>query len=131
MPRCLNDPPHLVARLDCRGRRVCRRSSACSSRLGAPEPMLFPWRSRLCGLVGIFLAYLRRVPSNLWAWFKRRIMIEIDIPDRDEVFNWTVSTNRFFRLDKCASLVLSSCSILVLRTIVCSRKYLRTHTKRF
>lgn len=42
----------------------------------------------ILGLAGIFLAYLRRVPSNLWAWFKRRIMIEIDIPDRDEVFNW-------------------------------------------
>lgn len=37
---------------------------------------------------GIFLAYLRRVPSYLWAWFKRRIITVIDVPDRDEAFKW-------------------------------------------
>jgi mitochondrial chaperone BCS1 len=42
----------------------------------------------LLGAAGILVAYLRKVPGSIWAWFKRRIMIEIDIPDRDEVFNW-------------------------------------------
>ena len=40
------------------------------------------------GCIGVLVAYLRKVPGSIWAWFKRRIVIEIDIPDRDEVFNW-------------------------------------------
>ena len=42
----------------------------------------------ILGALGVLIAYFRKVPGSIWAWFKRRIVIEIDIPDRDEVFNW-------------------------------------------
>jgi chaperone BCS1 len=42
----------------------------------------------LLAAVGVGFAYLRRIPSYLWAWFKRRIITVIDVPDRDEAFKW-------------------------------------------
>ena len=40
------------------------------------------------GALGCLVAYLRKLPTEIWAWMKRRIIIEIDIPDRDETFQW-------------------------------------------
>jgi hypothetical protein len=37
---------------------------------------------------GMLVAYLRNVPARFFNWCKRRIITEIDIPDRDEAFNW-------------------------------------------
>jgi mitochondrial chaperone BCS1 len=68
------------------------------------------------GAAGILFASLRRVPAEMWAWCKRRVVIEIDLPDRDEAFKWldlwltkhkyqkrcrllTISTSRNRRLD--------------------------------
>ena len=38
--------------------------------------------------IGILLAYLRSVPGYFWRWIKRRLITEIDIPDRDMAFSW-------------------------------------------
>lgn len=40
------------------------------------------------GAVGFLIAYLKSMPAEIWAWFKRRVVIELDIPDRDESFKW-------------------------------------------
>ncbi len=39
---------------------------------------------------GIALAYLRRLPSLLYAWGSRRVITRVDILDRDEAFTWVV-----------------------------------------
>jgi len=39
-------------------------------------------------IIGIILAYVRRVPALIYTWAKRSLVIEIDIPDKDEAFNW-------------------------------------------
>lgn len=38
--------------------------------------------------VGLAFAYLRRVPTYIFSWVRRRLITEIDIPDRDESFRW-------------------------------------------
>ena len=40
------------------------------------------------GAIGFLIAYLRALPNQIWIWVKRRFIIEIDIPDRDEIFQW-------------------------------------------
>ncbi len=40
------------------------------------------------GAFGFLVAYLRHLPAELWGWIKRRCIIEIDIPDKDESFQW-------------------------------------------
>ena len=40
------------------------------------------------GAIGFLIAYLKSLPGVVWAWFKRRIIIEIDVPDKDESFQW-------------------------------------------
>jgi chaperone BCS1 len=40
------------------------------------------------GSIGFLIAYLKSLPATIWAWFKRRVIIELDIPDRDESFKW-------------------------------------------
>ncbi len=37
---------------------------------------------------GFAIAYLRSVPGHIYQWLRRRIVTEIDIPDRDESFKW-------------------------------------------
>ena len=43
----------------------------------------------LAGL-GILFAYLRRVPTHVYNWTQRRLVIRVDILDRDEAFNWII-----------------------------------------
>jgi chaperone BCS1 len=40
------------------------------------------------GAVGFLIAYLRHLPGGIWNWCKRRCVIELDIPDKDEAFKW-------------------------------------------
>lgn len=42
----------------------------------------------ILGLAGSVLIYLKTLPSVIYGWCKRRIVTEIDIPDRDEAFKW-------------------------------------------
>jgi chaperone BCS1 len=42
----------------------------------------------LIAVMGVLFAYLRTTPVYLYGWAKRRIITEIDIPDRDESFKW-------------------------------------------
>lgn len=37
---------------------------------------------------GALVAYCREVPSKIWTWLKRRWLIEIDVLDRDQAFEW-------------------------------------------
>jgi chaperone BCS1 len=39
-------------------------------------------------VLGGLLVYLRSVPEYIFGWVKRRLITEIDIPDRDEAFRW-------------------------------------------
>ena len=39
---------------------------------------------------GIVLAYLRRVPQYVFNWVRRRLVIRVDILDRDEAFGWII-----------------------------------------
>lgn len=41
--------------------------------------------------VGAGLAVLRRLPSEFWAWFVRRVTISVEIPDRDPAYRWVQS----------------------------------------
>ena len=61
------------------------------------------------GAAGILIAYLKAVPGSIWAWFKRRIIIEIDIPDRDESFLWLDKWLTFQKYQKrCRLLTIKS-----------------------
>jgi chaperone BCS1 len=42
----------------------------------------------ILGIAGSLLVYLRSLPLYIYGWLKRRIVTEIDIPDRDEAFKW-------------------------------------------
>jgi chaperone BCS1 len=42
----------------------------------------------LIAVMGVLFAYLRSTPRHIYGWLKRRIITEIDIPDRDESFKW-------------------------------------------
>jgi chaperone BCS1 len=42
----------------------------------------------LLALAGIGFAYLRSVPRHIYNWTKRRLITEIDVPDRDASFKW-------------------------------------------
>jgi chaperone BCS1 len=42
----------------------------------------------ILGIAGSLLVYLRSIPGEIYGWCKRRIVTEIDIPDRDEAFKW-------------------------------------------
>lgn len=42
----------------------------------------------LLGITGILIAYLRSWPAAIFHFLKRRIVTEVDIPDRDEAFKW-------------------------------------------
>jgi chaperone BCS1 len=42
----------------------------------------------LLAVVGVIFTYLRRVPSHIWDWTKRRLITVVDVPDRDEAFKW-------------------------------------------
>ena len=37
---------------------------------------------------GALLAYCREVPARAWAWCKQKMIIEIDVLDRDPAFEW-------------------------------------------
>lgn|SRR5574340_3671 len=39
-------------------------------------------------IVGFAVAYLRNFPGHIYQWLRRRVVTEIDIPDRDESFKW-------------------------------------------
>jgi chaperone BCS1 len=39
-------------------------------------------------LAGGAVAYFREVPGQIWSWVKSRIVIEVDILDRDAAFDW-------------------------------------------
>jgi len=42
----------------------------------------------LLALAGLGFAYLRSVPRYVYNWAKRRLITEIDVPDRDASFKW-------------------------------------------
>jgi chaperone BCS1 len=44
----------------------------------------------LLGAFGIAIAALRRIPSHIYTFTKRRLITQVDIPDRDESFKWMV-----------------------------------------
>ena len=42
----------------------------------------------MLGMLGGLLVYLRRIPSKFFHFIKRRFIFEIEVPDRDEAFQW-------------------------------------------
>ncbi len=41
-------------------------------------------------IFGAVLAYLRNLPGQLWAFAKRRLVLEVEILDRDPAYAWFV-----------------------------------------
>jgi chaperone BCS1 len=39
-------------------------------------------------LIGSAVAFLRRLPTKIWAFVERRLSITVEIPDRDPAFRW-------------------------------------------
>jgi chaperone BCS1 len=42
-------------------------------------------------LLGSVVALLRKVPSQIWKFIERRVLISVEIPDRDPAFRWVQS----------------------------------------
>lgn len=40
------------------------------------------------GLVAGAFHYLRAIPAKIWRWIKSQVIIEVEVMDRDEAFNW-------------------------------------------
>ena len=42
-------------------------------------------------LLGSAVALLRRIPGQIWKFLERRVLISVEIPDRDPAFRWVQS----------------------------------------
>ena len=42
-------------------------------------------------LLGSAVALLRKVPGQIWNFLERRVLISVEIPDRDPAFRWVQS----------------------------------------
>ncbi len=45
----------------------------------------------LLAVLGVGFAYLRNIPSYVYNWIRRRLVIRVDILDRDEAFSWLIA----------------------------------------
>ena len=45
----------------------------------------------LLAVLGVGFAYLRNIPSYVYNWMRRRLVIRVDILDRDEAFSWLIA----------------------------------------